>query len=408
MENVTRIAALWLVIAAGAICAQEPKTASKPDAKADTAILAAAYKADMGDVAADYEKWVAALKNWYLAGLEKLQGERTKAGDLDGALAFKGEHERIAGDAETTQDQMQAMPPPLGKLRAAYEQALKKINEEVARRKEVARSKHLANLEALQKRLTIRGELDEALIVMKEKDRFAAEMADAAAVGLVKPLEAPGSPATTPSTKPPDQDASTSAAPPATLLASGLGVEQISDLVNQPGGFPIALKGRDKITTKAHFAPPVEITIVAKTDSTNLRIGYAADQVIFNWEVNLQQLRVDGGPAGGKHKSGVGMIPTKKYVTIRWVVIPTKQSIYVDDELRYEHEGNYARIDKPVSVFCHDSKVSVQSIKVRQLPPGASPKGCNWIRRGGIQYDGIEETSADWLPSLRDEGRSVR
>ena len=46
------------------------------------------------------------------------------------------------------------------------------------------------------------------------------------------------------------------------------------------------LKGSDKFVTPDALRPPVEITIVAKTDSTNLRMGYAADQVILNWEVD--------------------------------------------------------------------------------------------------------------------------
>ena len=145
-------------------------------------------------------------------------------------------------------------------------------------------------------------------------------------------------------------------------------VEHLSALVQPRSGTPIALKGTDTISTKATFQPPVEITIEAKTDSTDLRIGYAADQVIFNWRDMKHQLRVDGGPGSGKHKTGAGIIPTNKYVTIRWVVTPTKQAIYVDDQLRFEHEGDYSKINNPVSVFCNQSKVSVKSIKVKKLP----------------------------------------
>ncbi len=156
-----------------------------------------------------------------------------------------------------------------------------------------------------------------------------------------------------------------------TLHATELGgnyVEQIGALVDH-GGSPRKLKKSETATTKATFKPPVEIIIEAKTDSTNLRMSYAADQVIFNWENNRGELRVDGGPANGKHKPGAGLIPTKQYVTIRWVVTPKKQSIYVDDQLRYEHEGDYSKIDKPISVFpSHGSEVTVKSIRVKQLP----------------------------------------
>jgi hypothetical protein len=130
----------------------------------------------------------------------------------------------------------------------------------------------------------------------------------------------------------------------------------------------MVLKGSDKFATPDAFRPPVEITIVAKTDSTNLRIGYAADQVIFNWEVNRGQLRVDGGPADGQHTSAAGEIPAGKYVTIRWLVTPKHQAIYVDDELRFEHCGNYSDIDRQVSVFpAAGSKVTISSIAVKRL-----------------------------------------
>ena len=69
------------------------------------------------------------------------------------------------------------------------------------------------------------------------------------------------------------------------------------------------LKGADRLETTERYQPPVEITVVAKTDSTNLRLAYAADQVIFNWELDESQLRVDGGPANGQHRPGAGHIP---------------------------------------------------------------------------------------------------
>jgi hypothetical protein len=154
---------------------------------------------------------------------------------------------------------------------------------------------------------------------------------------------------------------------PGIALAADDAVEHLNALAQSRGGTPVILKGVETISTKAKFQPPVEITIEAKTDSTDLRIGYAADQVIFNWRDMKHQFRVDGGPANGKHKVGSGLIPVNKYVTIRWVVTPKKQTIYVNDELRFEHEGDYSTINNPVSVFSDQSKVSVKSIKVKRL-----------------------------------------
>lgn len=129
------------------------------------------------------------------------------------------------------------------------------------------------------------------------------------------------------------------------------------------------LKGDEHFNTPQAYRPPVEITVVAKTDSTNLRLAYAADQIIFNWEMNRWQLRVDGGPANGLHKDGAGHIPAGKYVTIKWVVTTTHQAIYVNGQLRYRHDGDYSQINRPVSVFpANGSTVTIKSVTVKSIP----------------------------------------
>ena len=123
-----------------------------------------------------------------------------------------------------------------------------------------------------------------------------------------------------------------------------------------------------QLTTTCSFRPPVEITVVAKTEDTNLRLAYAADQIIFNWELDRSQLRIDGGPANGKHKMGAGAIPIREYVTVRWLVTPSMQSVYVDGELRFQDSGDYSEINRPVTVFAAEgSTIVVKSIVVRRL-----------------------------------------
>ena len=160
---------------------------------------------------------------------------------------------------------------------------------------------------------------------------------------------------------------------PAILLATDLTAKEaggITSLIAKDSA-PVVLENGDSISTGASFRPPVEITIIAKTDSTNIRMGYAADQVIFNWEVKPEQLRVDGGPANGKHKNGAGLIPVNKYVTIKWLVTEKKQIIRVDDQIRFEHEGDYSKVNKPVRVFPNRSKVSVKLFEIKPLLAGA-------------------------------------
>jgi hypothetical protein len=73
------------------------------------------------------------------------------------------------------------MPEALRKLRVGYDPVLKKGEDEVARRYDTASRKYLADMDALQKRLTMGGDLDAAILVETEKDRFAAEMQKSAA-----------------------------------------------------------------------------------------------------------------------------------------------------------------------------------------------------------------------------------
>ena len=170
----------------------------------------------------------------------------------------------------------------------------------------------------------------------------------------------------------------------------------------------IVLKGGNRLNTPDTFHPPVEITIVAKTDSTNLRIAYAADQVIFNWELDQNQLRIDGGPADGLHKAGAGNIPAGKFVTIRWLVTPRHQAIYVNDGLRFEHDGDYSNINRCVSVFpAVGSKVTVKSITVKRL---SSPQPLEVVTTP--QPDKITVVSAGqilkWIAQLDDTDFSKR
>ncbi len=175
--NTPRIPILSLIFATSVLCAEEPaKPLTNPDAMTELKGASAPYYAALESVSADCQKWLAALETSYLAGLDKLKDARAKAGDLDGAVAIKAEQERFAAHAATTAEQIQAMPAALRTLRATYDQGVKRIADEGRRRMDLPRRKHLADLDALQKRITISGDIDQALLVKAEKERFIAEM----------------------------------------------------------------------------------------------------------------------------------------------------------------------------------------------------------------------------------------
>lgn len=134
-----------------------------------------------------------------------------------------------------------------------------------------------------------------------------------------------------------------------------------------PPDTPLVLKGRTHFTSPENFQPPVEFSIVAKTDKQNLRLAHAARQVIFNWEVDPDELRVDAYTGASKHVKGQGRIPEDTYVTIHWLVLPQLQIITVDGKRRCLHFGEYGGINRPIEVFPFDSTVTVKSLKARLL-----------------------------------------
>jgi hypothetical protein len=124
----------------------------------------------------------------------------------------------------------------------------------------------------------------------------------------------------------------------------------------------IVLHDREKMYTADTFSPPVAFRIVAMTDSTDIRIKYAADQIIFNWSDNPNELRIDGGPAGGRHTAGAGKVPVKAWVEIDLVVLPDTMIISADGKERFRTNADFSQVDMPLLIFPSGSVVRVKSI----------------------------------------------
>jgi hypothetical protein len=130
--------------------------------------------------------------------------------------------------------------------------------------------------------------------------------------------------------------------------------EVITDMTGQYTSFEsgvFQLSDHDRISTKEQFAPPIAFRMVVKTTSTNIRVGYAADQIIFNWEGNPDQLRVDGGPAHGRNMDGVGKIPVNEWVTIDLAILNNSMWISVNGEPRYYTHADFSGVNQPLSFF---------------------------------------------------------
>jgi hypothetical protein len=144
--------------------------------------------------------------------------------------------------------------------------------------------------------------------------------------------------------------------------------ELLADLIGgtrpQPG--IVMVTQRTRVWTGETFKPPVAFHIIAQTDSTNIRIKYAASQIIFDWEANRSELRVDGGPANGRHKKGAGFIEPGTWAQIDLVVLPDTMIIAVNGQERYRTSADFSEIDQPFGLFTTGNAiVQVKSIQVR-------------------------------------------
>jgi hypothetical protein len=124
------------------------------------------------------------------------------------------------------------------------------------------------------------------------------------------------------------------------------------------------LSRRGRITTIDSYSVPVAFEIVVMSDEKDLRLAYAADQIIFNWEGNKDQLRVDGGPANGHHRKGAGRLPAGQWATIVLTVIRDEMVISVDGVEKYRTKADFSKVNEPLSIYASNGDVKLKSVKV--------------------------------------------
>jgi hypothetical protein len=136
-----------------------------------------------------------------------------------------------------------------------------------------------------------------------------------------------------------------------------LGATEVAD------GYEI--RDTQSVRSRDLFSPPVDITYVVKTDSMNVRLGFAAEQIIFNWEVDHTTLMVVGGPADGMRKPLKGVIPVNQFVTIRQVLTDDEMKIFVNGEERGDWHCDFSKVRAPILVYqAYGSVVTLKDVSV--------------------------------------------
>ena len=107
----------------------------------------------------------------------------------------------------------------------------------------------------------------------------------------------------------------------------------------------------------------MRITYRIRTDG-DIRLGYAADQIILNWSRDEMELRVNGGPVDRQHVTGGGSIPKNEFLTVVQTVLPDRMIITVNGIERAVWKADFSEVDEQVRVFPHQSTISVKKIVV--------------------------------------------
>ena len=117
---------------------------------------------------------------------------------------------------------------------------------------------------------------------------------------------------------------------------------------------------------------PVRIDATVATDSTNIRL-YFGDRgmVIFNWELNQQELRYHTPPNGDIVAIGnKGYVSVDTWVHIAWIIEPHRATVLVDGQKRFERAGNYTGLSGTAGVGTHNAALQVTQFDFTPVAPG--------------------------------------
>ncbi len=132
--------------------------------------------------------------------------------------------------------------------------------------------------------------------------------------------------------------------------------------------------GKAYAVTNQQYSPPFAVKAKVQTDSTNIRLYYAAGEIILNWEVNQDELRfhnlVTGQPKGFP---GMGHVTPMKWHDIVWEIRPTSTRLLVDGEERLNTYGDHEDLKGPIGIGpCFESILMLESFAVTPLEPEAA------------------------------------
>lgn len=303
-------------------------TLARPQSPYDNGALAAAWT--------NYRVALTAASRDVRDSIRELFDSATAQGDLDEAVKWQAVAEKFS---------VAGVLPRQPELKAAVvtmESQFKDAEEGL-----------LAAYTDMIKSLTMEGKIDDAQVVRDERE----EVLKARVVVRSSDMLRQGSagPRKTSTSRPTQAD----------------GWEDITrDMLGgtRKGNLIVLLPNGERAIALKPYAPPVEIEYVCATRKNNIRLSFSCWELIFNWELNQSELRIEGGPAAGQHLPNAGAIPPGQMVTIRQVVRPNGMTLFVDGRMRASWKGDFSQVRDLIEIFGTDSEIQLKSVRVRKPP----------------------------------------
>jgi len=136
-----------------------------------------------------------------------------------------------------------------------------------------------------------------------------------------------------------------------------------TDGVHVQPGLPLA--------TSCLLSPPIKLKATVKASKGNLRLLAGADQIIFGWEINPGELRIDGGPANGRHLAKQGRIPTNSFFVVEQEITDKMMVVKIDGKERAKWFGDFSKIREQAGMFAAgNSQLTVRECKVSGTATG--------------------------------------
>ena len=135
------------------------------------------------------------------------------------------------------------------------------------------------------------------------------------------------------------------------------------------------------------FMPPITFRMVVQCDGNDVRLGSAFNQMIFHWEMRPTELRVDGGPVGGKYNPDAGALPKNRWTGIEPTVTRSECIVSVDGVERYRMAGDCSKVNGPLSIVPHVGTMKIHSIDAVRQPSAAVPHAGQRSRQSAVTKD---------------------